>query len=189
VDEATEAQLVAALRRGDAAAFDEAYARHRDRVFNFLYRLCGRRDLAEDLFQETFLKLARHALRLDEDTDLGAWLYTVARNHWRSHQRWSLVDAQRVFGLAREPRPDPHPESRSVARDEIERLERALARLPPASREVIVMVAIEGIAQDRAAQLLAIAPDALRQRLSRARAQLAKALEDPSPAALAGGLR
>ena len=83
-------ECVRALRNGDAAAFDAAYALYHRRIYDFLYRLSGRRDLAEDLFQETFIKLARHATTLREDTELGAWLFTVARNAYRSHRRWVL---------------------------------------------------------------------------------------------------
>jgi RNA polymerase sigma-70 factor (ECF subfamily) len=177
------AELVAALRRGDAGAFDEAYEHYRGRIFGFLHRMCGRRDLAEDLFQETFLKLARHATRLDEETDLGAWLYTVARNHYRSHQRWTLFDASRLDGLRRQPRPEGHePESQAAARDDVARLERALASLPLASRELIVLVAVEGLPQDQVAAILGIGHDAVRQRLSRARAQLAAKMQEPARA-------
>ena len=83
--EADRRELLDGLRRGDAAAFDRVYARYRDRIYRFLRRLTGGdRPLADDLFQETFLKLARHAFRLRDDTDLAAWLYTVARNEYRA---------------------------------------------------------------------------------------------------------
>jgi RNA polymerase sigma-70 factor (ECF subfamily) len=58
----------------------------------------------------------------------------------------------------------------------VERLERALASLPPASREVLLLVGVEGFEQEQAAAMLGITYDALRQRLARARAQLAERL-------------
>jgi RNA polymerase sigma-70 factor (ECF subfamily) len=171
-----EAELVAKLRDGDAAAFDEAYRAFRDRIYNFLYRLSGRRDLAEDLFQETWIKLARHARSLREDTNLSAWLFTVARNQYRSHQRWSVVDRARVSELGAEPRADS-PETAALAHDELLRLSRALDGLSTDHREVLLLSVIEEIEAREVAAILSISPEAVRQRLSRARASLAAALE------------
>jgi RNA polymerase sigma-70 factor (ECF subfamily) len=91
-DEAGEHALIARLRAGDPAAFDVIYDRERARVFSFLVRMSGRRELAEDLVQETFLRLVRHAPRLHDDTRIRVWLLTVARNLCRSHFRWAFVD-------------------------------------------------------------------------------------------------
>lgn len=175
----SERPLVDALRRGESRAFDAVYGKYRARVHGFLLRLSGRPDVAEDLFQETWLKLARHAPRLAEDTDLRAWLFTVARNAWVSHRRWSMLDLSRIVALdddAQPPARAPDPDARADAARRVERLERALASLPPASREVLLLVGVEGFDQEEAAGMLGITYDALRQRLARARAQLAERL-------------
>jgi len=75
-----EQVLVARLREGDTGAFDEAYDAYRPRVFAFLLRMTRSRAVAEDLLDETWLRLVRHARRLLPDTRLGPWLFTVARN-------------------------------------------------------------------------------------------------------------
>lgn len=175
--------LVAGLRRGDAAAFDTVYEQFGDKIYNFLYRLAGRRDLADDLFQETFLKLARHAASLREDTELGAWLYTVARNAFRSHRRAAVLDGARVRELGDEPAPPGiAPDRAAEARREVAALERALAALKPDFREVIVLICIEGMDAKEAAAVLGLTHEALRQRLSRARALLAAELDAPARA-------
>jgi len=112
--------LVGRLREGDAEAFDAVYAAFNKAVFTFLLRLSRHRDVAEDLHEETWLRLVRHAGRLRADTRLGPWLFTVARH---------LV----------------------------------------ASREVLLLVGVAGLDQSEAAQVCGISPDALRQRLHRAR--------------------
>jgi RNA polymerase sigma-70 factor (ECF subfamily) len=180
-DDLSAAPLVARLRAGDAAAFSEAYDRHAAAIFRFLHRLCGRRELAEDLFQETWLRLARHARALRPDTELRAWLYAVARNLARSHARFALVDAAAVAALARwwylvPPTQAAAPEAAAVAADAAARLERAVARLPAAQREILLLVAGEGLGADEAARVLGLRPEAARQRLHRARAELAKSL-------------
>lgn len=173
-----DARLVAGLRRGDRAAFDQTYVRYRPRIFGFLRRLAGRRDLAEDLFQETWIKLAAHALRLAEDTDLAAWLFTVARNQYRSYRRWALLDAERLreIGLLPRPAAADSPYELAALTEAQRRLERALAHLAPANREVLLLVAVEGMAQDQVAAVLGIRHDAVRQRLARARARLEERL-------------
>jgi len=169
--------LVAALRDGDGVAFGRVHATHGPRIFNFLARMAGRKDLAEDLYQETWIKLAVHAPRLAEDTDLAAWLYTVARNLARSEKR-----AQKVRPVSGGPIPDDsvHPGASPyewAAANETEgRLEQALAELPGPFREVLLLVVVEGLEHDRVARILDLTPEALRQRLARARAKLAERL-------------
>lgn len=173
--------LVDRLRRGDPVAFDRVYVAYHPRVFSFLLRLSGRRDTAEDLAQETWLKLARAAPGLREDTTLAPFLFTIARNAFMSHRRWAMLDLSRIvtFGLeavsaaATEPTPETHHErARAIAL-----LEAALAEVPLASREVLLLVGVEGLDQEEVARMLGLSYDALRQRLSRARAQLAEKMQ------------
>lgn len=173
-----EADLVARLRRGDTAALTEAYALHQERIWSFLLRLCGRRHLAEDLFQETWLALARDAAGLREDTDLRAWLFTVARNRYRSHRRWAFLDVTRLFELGREPeRHAPPPDQEFEARVAAGRAEQALASISAEHREVLLLVVGEGLEAAQAGAILGLSAEAVRQRVRRARLALAEAAE------------
>lgn len=179
MEAAEEAALVAGLRAGDATAFDRVYAAYRGRIFAFLLRLARRRDTAEDLAQETWIRLARAAPRLAESTRLAPLLFTIARNAHVSHRRWAMLDLSRLVLLGiesaaavAEPPDEVHDRARSMAR-----LERALGELPLPSREVLLLVAVEGLEQEEAATVLGISYDATRQRLHRARTQLAEAME------------
>jgi RNA polymerase sigma-70 factor (ECF subfamily) len=176
-----ERALVDGLRRGDVAAFDRAYAAFHPRVLGFLLRLSGRRDTAEDLAQETWMKLAKAAPTLREDTSLAAWLFTVARNAYVSHRRWAMLDLSRIVvvgfeSLATAAAEGPLPDAQHERTRAIALLEAALARVPVASREVLLLVGVEGLEQEEVARILGVSYDALRQRLSRARAQLAAAM-------------
>lgn len=181
--DAEDAALVRALRAGEARAFDAAYGRYRSRIFSFLLRLARRRDVAEDLLQETFVRLAKHARTLAEDTVLGAWLFTVARNLWRSHRRWRLLDAERLRELGLWPAASSvTPLALSEATETERRLEAALVALPEMYREVLLLVAVERLEPQRAAEVLGLRADAVRQRLLRARAMLSEALAKDEPA-------
>lgn len=175
-----ERRLVARLRDGDNGAFDRVYQTYRPGLFGFLVRMSKRQHVAEDLLQETWLRLARHAGALDPDTRLGPWLFTVARNLFVSWQRWHLLDLERVAELGRLAPPDESVRSpfEIAAANQAEReLERALARLPPHHREVILLVAVVGLEPAEAAAVCELPPATFRKRLSRARAQLARQLE------------
>ncbi len=179
VDPETERALVQGLRVGDAHAFDEVYAAFNAQLLTFLVRLSRRRDIAEDLLDETWLRLVRHATRLRADTRVGAWLFTVARHLYISYLRSRMLEDS-VSGLmalwpASPPRASPFD---TTAANELERrVERALAALPLASREVLLLVGVAGLDQSDAADVCGITPAALRQRLHRAREALAIALE------------
>lgn len=180
-----EPAWTAGLRRGDAAAFDAVFAAYRRRIFAYLVRMTRRRDVAEDLVQDVFLRLAQHGTRLQPDTRLGAWLFTVAHRLVVSWTRAQGVRAQLAGDL---PSHEPAGSARSpldaLADTEAQRaLERALAALSPAHREVALLVGVEGLAPSEVAAILDLKPEAVRQRLARARAELAAALGDFTPAA------
>jgi RNA polymerase sigma-70 factor (ECF subfamily) len=168
-----EQLLVQALREGDRSAFDVVYDLHRPRIHGWLLRMTRDPAIAEELLQETFLRLARHANRLRPDTNLRAWLFTVARNLERSRRRWAWLDSSRLLAFMDQPRASaPTPEDLAGASEAQRRLDAALAALSPTSREVLLLVVYEGLEPAEAAGVLAIRVDALRQRLARARAEL-----------------
>src|SRR4051812_2667987 len=122
--------LVARLRRREPAALGEAYACYHARIYRFLLRLAGRKEVAEDLFQETWLAAARGAGDLAEGSDLGAWLFTVARNRFRSHRRWAMLDVRSLLTFAGDAKDAaPSPEGEVSARAEARAAEGAFARL------------------------------------------------------------
>jgi len=173
--------LLEKLREGDSAAFDTIYGRYHARLYGFLFRLSGDREAAADLFQETWEKLATHASRLRDGSDVAAWIFTVARNASRNHRRVRSLDLVRLVRtesdvldtIASTAR---GPEELTHDRDAVVRLERALASLSATSREALLLVALEGLDQERAAEIVGVSHAAFRQRLSRARDELARRL-------------
>jgi RNA polymerase sigma factor (sigma-70 family) len=171
----TELAIVGRLRDGDAAAFDAVYEEYRARLFGFLARLSRSRDVADDLAEETWLRLVSSAARLRPDTRLGAWLFTVARNLYYSYCRSRSLDESLTAGLiglwpGGPPRPSPFEET--AARELEGRVERGLAALPAHYREALLLVGVEGLSPAEAAGVCGLTPEAFRQRLSRARAAL-----------------
>lgn len=184
MDREIEIALVKRLRDGDPDAFDAIHATFNARLFTFLLRLSRRRDVAEDLLEETWLRLVKHAPRLRPETRLAPWLFTVARHLYVSFVRSRVIeDSARASVMALWPFSPlasamSSPFEAAAANELHRRVERGLASLPSTSREVLLLVAIGGLSHAEAAEVCRISQEALRQRLSRARAQLARALDE-----------
>jgi RNA polymerase sigma-70 factor (ECF subfamily) len=179
----SERALVQQLKAGDPAAFDAVYAAYNSRLFSFLARLSRSRDVAEDLVEETWVRLVSHASRLRPETNLGPWLFTVARNLYVSHCRARAIEDAHAPGLTGSWPAGTHrasPFEETAASETERRVEAALATLPAHYREVLLLVAVEGLRPAEAASVCGVTPETLRQRLSRARARLGERLE-PAP--------
>jgi RNA polymerase sigma factor (sigma-70 family) len=174
-----EPALLARLARGETAAFDALYGAHRARLFAFLLRLSRRASLAEELAQETWLRFARTAPTLDPLTPVRPWLFRVGRNLFLSHRRRAILDLDgwREDAWVRGGAPLPEPLERLAQTTALRQVERALAGLAVADRELLLLVGVEGMTPLEAASILGLAPEATRQRLARARARLRAALD------------
>jgi len=154
-------------------AFREVYTAEKSVIYGLLLRLSGDADCAADLFQNVWLKLARHRHRLRADTVLRAWLCTVARHEYLNYRRVQMLDLARVLTLGREPTP-----AEGAARDpRLVDVNDALQRLSDADREVLLLTSVDGLSPRQAAEAVGVREDTLRQRLSRARRRLGTELE------------
>ena len=180
MDREIELRLVVRLKAGDPAAFEAIYEAYRPRLFGYLVRLSRRRDVAEDLLEETWLRLVTRSATLTDEARLGPWLFTVARNLYFSWRRSRAVDRTRTTDL--DPA-WPAPERgdspfEAAARRELERrLEAALARLPLRDRELLLLVGVEGLTPSEAASVCGLPAVTLRARLHRAREKLAAEMD------------
>lgn len=176
----TELELVARLRAGDSDAFDLVHAEFNGRLFSFLARLSRRRDVAEDLLEETWLRFVDHASRLRPDTALANYLFTIARNLHVSYCRARMTEdsyAPDMIGLWPSASSAPSPFEATVASETGGRVERILEQMPALYREALLLVAVEELRTSDAAAVCGVSPEAMRQRLSRARGMLARELD------------
>jgi RNA polymerase sigma-70 factor (ECF subfamily) len=167
------------LRAGDERAFESVFRRYRPRVYSFLLRLTGQAALAEDLLQETFLRLSRKASDLRADTRLCAWLFTVARNLVFDERRRALLSLDRISKWREWRALDggiDAPVETAAGNEAARRLEEALCGLPLLHREILLLCGVEGFEPAEAAEILGLSAEAVRKRLSRAREALRGAL-------------
>ncbi|HEY0513280.1 MAG TPA: sigma-70 family RNA polymerase sigma factor [Thermoanaerobaculia bacterium] len=177
LDSTDDAELMARVREGDQAAFMDLVDRHKDAVVSYLARLTADRDRAEDLGQETFLRLFRSAPDYTEQGYLRAYLFRIATNLVRSEER--RAKRQRLL-MPFLPRPEPaEPAAASgMLRRELHReVTEAVAKLPLRYRVPLVLHEIEGWSYVDIAQEMGCREGTVKSRVHRGRQQLKKRLE------------
>jgi RNA polymerase sigma-70 factor (ECF subfamily) len=180
--EQDDAQVIeGSLRRPErfAAIFD----RHAAPVQRYLVRRLGRQ-VADDVVAETFLVAFRSRERYDlARRDARPWLYGIATNLAREHQRAEVREYRLRASVGQEPDPDGHADrvaARVAAQAMHRQLAAALADLGVGDREVLLLIAWEGLSYEETARALDIPIGTVRSRLSRARRQVRAALtEEP----------
>jgi RNA polymerase sigma-70 factor, ECF subfamily len=164
---------VARLRRGDTAGLAGLLSRHQDRLFRYLLRLVGDEAVAEDTFQQTWVKVAEQIGRFDRTRPFAPWLFTVARNlaldHLRRRQPDSLEDVPEPLAPGG---PDGDPLAHAVATERGARLADAVAGMAPLDREVLSLRFEEELDLPQLASTLGVPVPTAKARLYRALARL-----------------
>jgi len=172
---AEDVALINRYLAGDIAAFDELVRAHEDRVFSICLRMMSDRDSALDAVQETFLTVFRKADRYEAKAAFSTWLYRVAVN--TCYDLLRKAKRRRTEPLPEttdpvDPRGDDDFESVELRPD----IEEALLKTPVEFRSALVLVDLQGLALDQAAQILDIPVGTVKSRLFRGRKQLALSL-------------
>jgi len=172
---AEEGRLIRAAAGGSSVAFEELYRRHVGRVHGLCLRMTAHLETAEDCTQETFVQAWRNLARFEGRSGVATWLHRIAVNAVLAHRRRRIellgqedsAEAEAAERLADDRAGDP-----SGGRD----LEAAIAGLPAAARDVLVLVGVYGYTHDEAAAMLGIASGTSKAQLHRARRLLADRL-------------
>ena len=168
-------ELARRARRGDAAAFDELVRRFHRPVHRFCWRLLRSPD-AEDLAQDTFVRAFVHFERFDPERPVLPWLIAIARRLCVDVLRRRKMMTSKETMLVTDP-PGPGPEGEASLREQLSRLERALADLDEGPREAIVLFHIEEMSYRDIAAALEVPMGTVMTWLHRGRARLKTALE------------
>ncbi len=181
------AKAVDLLRRGDHESLEEALALLQNTVFSFSMKVCGQREDAEDTMQEVLVKSLPHLPRFDSPRALVVWLYKVAKNRCLMNRRKSKFAPKQELSLE-ELMPDRqelellsaegaiNPESFAIRSEQAERLRKAIQKLPPQYRIVLVLRDMEGLTDDEVAEIVGLRSGTVRVRLHRARLFVRKEL-------------
>jgi RNA polymerase sigma-70 factor (ECF subfamily) len=180
-----DSQLVARYLEGERFAFQELAGRYQDRLLNFIYRTIGDRDRAEDLVQETFVRVYRHLHRFDPTKKFSTWIYTIAsnlaKNELRNRSRNPLVLFQTIKkNWDADHRPlewedtQYKPDDLFRKRHLREKVEEAVKLLPEHHRIVFVLRELEGKTYEEIADITGCNLGTVKSRLNRARNNFAQ---------------
>ncbi len=172
-----DATLVARARDGDTRAFEALVCRYQRPVYRMALRMLGGGADAEDVTQEVFVTAWRQLPGIREDAAIRTWLYRAATNRCLNLLRAQRPSRPLEAGAAASADRSPSPEERAETADALEALRAALDQLTPAQRSAWLLRQIEGLSYAEIADILQTTPQAVRGRLSRARAELAEAMK------------
>ena len=175
------------LTAGHDAALNDLMERHATPVFHFLCRMVGNEDDANDLAQETFVRVFRARASFRTGEKFSTWLFTIAANLARNHFRWrsrhpnvsleaETGETEQTLGSTL-PANDPAPSEQALAAERAEAVRAAVGKLPEDLREAIVLCEWEELSVAEAAAILETTPKAVESRLYRARQILRERLK------------
>ncbi|GMQ85471.1 MAG: RNA polymerase sigma factor SigM [Acidimicrobiia bacterium] len=173
-------ELIRRYLAGDADAFEALMAAHEGRVFSICLRMLRNRDSALDATQDVFLTVFRKVDRYKEQAAFSTWLYRVTVNTCYDHLRREKRKRTDAMPDHLDP-PDPRSEDAIGAVELRPDIERALQTIAPEFRAAAILVDIEGLSLQGAADILGVPIGTVKSRVFRARRQLAIELGNLAP--------
>jgi RNA polymerase sigma factor (sigma-70 family) len=175
--EAPDEALMAAYRGGDAGAFDTLYARHRTRLFRFVLRSIKARAVAEELYQEIWMRVIEARTTWTPKARFTTWLYTIAHNHLVDHWRKRGLTLVALEGDEL-PSASPDPADHAQARESLARFAAALEALPALQREAFLLYEEGGLSVAEIGAATGSNAETAKSRLRYAMAKLKAAVND-----------
>lgn len=171
----TDAWLIRSVTTQPELDFDSLFLAHYDGVYRLIYRIVGAREDAEDLAQETFLRLARQRFRSDQEHNVRAWLCRVATNLAYNLLRGEARRTRRQDQFFRQAMPDAaDPTEVALREDEQAAVRRVLAGLPERQAQLLLL-RHAGLSYRELAEAAGVAPGSVGTLLARAEAAFEKA--------------
>ncbi len=189
----TEVELARQLIAGNPDAFERFVEHFRAKIFHYSWLMCGQREDAEDVAQETLLKVFENFLDLREPERVRSWVFRIAKNACLMKRRKSVFAPSRELSLddflpamdgaeghVRLQIADwsAQPDDRFMRTEMKEVLERAIRELPENHRQVVLLRDMEELSTTETAQILELTEDVVKTRLHRARLALRQKLDD-----------
>jgi RNA polymerase sigma-70 factor (ECF subfamily) len=181
--------LVEQAKRGDPVAWEGLVRRHSRRIFSLCHRYAGKGDWAEDLTQESFLRIFRHLNQFrPESGSFSNWIIRITQNLLIDHYRKNRVAEQSLVTISDSeegndeklenlPSVQPSPHSEVEAGEKKAALRRALQHLSPPLRQAVILRYLRELSYREMADLLRVSDGTVKSRISRGRNELARQLE------------
>ena len=187
-----EVDLARALLSGRAEAFEQFVAHFRTKIFQYTWLMCGQREDAEEVAQETLLKVFQKLNQLEDPQHVRPWVFRIARNECLMMRRKSVFAPSRELSLDDFLPVGDHdgehrhlqiadwsalPDDRLLRTELREEIDRSIRELPELYRAVILLRDVEELSTEETARILEVTPDVVKTRLHRARLALRQKLD------------
>ena len=183
MDRPQETELARAVLAGETDAFERFVNHFRSKVFHYGWLMCGRPEDAEEVAQETLLKVFENIDQLREPERVRPWVFRIAKNACLMQRRKSLFAPTQELSLdellpASQPADDaPHPEVVLLDSELRAVIDRVVAELPPIYRAVVLLRDLEELSTEDTAHILDLGTDVVKTRLHRGRAAMRQKLD------------
>jgi len=181
----SDEELIASFQQGDQSAFTELVKRYKDPLFNYVSRMLKDSVFAEDIVQETFVRVYRNRDRYQQIAKFSTWIYTIAINLTKTEiRRQSLrrflsisssSDDGKTFEL-----PDTRVNLEKMTEDTIlgDDIKHAIASLPKVFKEVVILRDIQELSYEEISKIVGVPLGTVKSRVNRGRSRLQKILKD-----------
>lgn len=182
----SDEDLMEYFQQGKEPAFNELVKRYTDRLHNFLYRYTHNHQDCEDLVQETFLRVHKSKQSYERIAKFSTWMYTIALNLAKSlYKKKKRMQKVSIHKDENDPNDfEMNIEDSKILQDEelhqklsLEKLEKALMKLAPEFREVVVYRDLQELSYEEIAEITGVAMGTVKSRINRGRAQIQAMIE------------
>ncbi len=183
-NDTSDEALMLRYQGGDAAAFDELYARHRIGLHRFIARQCRLAGRVDEIFQDTWMSLIAAAPRYRVEAQFRTWLFTIAHNklmdHFRAHSKAEahLYEVKEDETIDAPGNRTEEPQVQNEANQARAAILAALDSLPPPQREAFLLHEEGGLSVEEIARATGVSHEAAKSRLRYAVAKLRERLKD-----------
>ncbi len=184
----SDKELLSNVINGQFDSFDVLVDRYKNRLLNFVFRFVKDYDVAEDIVQETFLRVFRKRRDYKAIANFSTWIFTIAGNlaksELRRRKRWkflsldSFSDNEKSFEL---PDTGMGPDRVTAVRLLDEQVQKAIDSLHDKYKEALILRDVEGMSYKQIAEIMSIPVGTVKSRVNRARLKLQKKLKEHSP--------
>ena len=183
MDRQGESELARALHAGETGAFERFVDHFRSKIFHYSWLMCGQPEDAEEVAQETLLKVFENFDQLREPERVRAWVFRIAKNACLMQRRKSVFAPSQELSVdelpgSSEPADEaPEPELLLLGSELRAIVDRAIAELPPLYRSVVLLRDIEELSTEETAHILEVGTDVVKTRLRRGRVAMRQKLD------------